>query len=43
MMTKQEVDGKFDFIDAIVPNTNDHSLSVEYSDDDSHLAKILFT
>ena len=43
VMTKQEVDGKFDFIDAIVPNTNDHSLSVEYSDDDSHLAKNLLT
>ena len=42
-MTKQEVDGKFDFIDAIVPNTNDNSLSVEYSDDDSHPVIKLFT
>ena len=43
VMTKQEVDGKFDFIDAIIPNANDNSLSVEYSDDDSHPAIKLFT
>ena len=32
VMTKQEVEGKFDFVDKIIPNKKDYSVSVEYSD-----------
>ena len=43
VMTKQEVDGKFDFIDKIIPNNKDDSLLVEYSDDNRHTELKLFS
>jgi len=43
VMTKQEIDGKFDFVNKIILNNTDNSLLVEYSDDDRHSELKLFT
>ena len=42
VMTKQEVNGKFDFVDKILPNNKDESLLVEYSDDNRYTRLNLF-